>query len=270
MNSKMAEIRKPIVAGQFYPIDKAELEKQVKSFIKRKPDNSIKAAIVPHAGYIFSGKCAGKIYSLLPASETYIILGVNHNALGKDIALSLENFETPLGEVKNDIELGKEILKKLNIEEDNNPHKYEHSIEVQLPFLQIIQKDLKIVPIILKNYSLNTCKNLAKIIADSANKLKKKTFIIASSDFTHAGPSYGFSGSIEIDKKAIDEILKLNSKTFLQVANTTTICGAGAIATIIETSKLLGAKKAKLLSYYTSAEIMPSENKVGYASIAFS
>lgn len=268
----MAEIRKPIVAGKFYPADKAELEKQVKSFIKKNQDNSIKAAIVPHAGYMFSGKCAGKIYSLLPSVETYILLGVNHNALGKDIALSLENFETPLGIVENDVELGKEILKKLDIDNDDNAHRSEHSIEVQLPFLQItqkIQKNLKIVPIILKNYNLETCKNLARIICEASKKLKRKIITIASSDFTHAGPGYGFSGSIDIDKKAIDEILKLNSKDFIEIAEKTTICGAGAIATTIETAKLLGTKKARLLSYYTSADIMPSENKVGYAGIVF-
>jgi len=263
-------MRQPIVAGQFYPESKNELEKQVKCFLKIKQDKSIKAAIMPHAGYVFSGKCAGKVYSVLPGAETYVILGVNHNGLGKDIAISLEDFETPLGIVRNDNELGKEILRLLKIDEDNNAHKCEHSIEVQLPFLQVSQKDFNILPIILKNYNLDVCKKLAKVIVDSANKLNRKIIVLASSDFTHAGPNYGFFGNINIDKKAIAEILKFNTKRFMETAEQTTICGAGAIATAIEYAKLAGAKKGKLLEYHDSSKIMPGENKVGYAGIAFS
>lgn len=264
-------MRKAIVAGQFYPEDKAELEKQINGFLEIKPDNSLKAAIVPHAGYMFSGKCAGKVYSLLPAAETYVLLGVNHQNLGENIAVSLESFETPLGVVENDTELGEEILKNLKTREDNQAHKHEHSIEVQLPFLQITQKtqNFKIVPILLKNYTIEICKNLAKAVFDSVNKLKRKIVLLASSDFTHTGSAYGFHGDIKVDKEAINKILEFNTKDFLEIAEKTTICGAGAIAATIETAKLLKAKKAELIDYYTSADIIPSENKVGYASIAF-
>lgn len=262
-------MRKAIVAGQFYPEDKTVLEREVRKYLKVKQDSKIKAAIVPHAGYFFSGKCAASVYSVLPSAETYVILGVNHNGLGRDIALSLENFETPLREIKNDTELGKEILKNLNISEDAHTHKYEHSIEVQLPFLQITQKDFKIVPIISKNYTLETCKNLAKVICESAKKLKRKIIVLASSDFTHTGPNYGYYGSINIDKKAIEKILNFNTEEFMKIAEQTTICGAGAIATITEAAKLLGAKKAKLLDYYDSSSIIPNENRVGYAGVVF-
>lgn len=268
----MVNIRKPIVAGQFYPADKIGLSEEIEKYLKKENKNAnIKAAIVPHAGYFFSGKCAARVYSVLPATETYIIAGVNHSALGENIAISLENFETPLGIAKNDLGLGKQILEQLGIQEDNNAHKYEHSIEVQLPFLQATQKNFKIVPIILKNYTLETCKKLARAIKSAAEKLKRKIICIASSDFTHSGQAYGFYGSAEkIDKQAINEILNLNTENFIEKAEKTTICGAGAIATIIEFSKLAGAKKAKLLEYYTSSAIMPSENAVGYAAIIFS
>lgn len=266
----MAKIRKAIVAGQFYSDNKTVLEEEVERYIKKKPDSKIKAAIVPHAGYMFSGKCAGKVYSVLPDAETYIILGVNHTGLGENIALSLEDFETPLGIVENDQELGKEILKNLIIDSDDNAHKSEHSIEVQLPFLQITQKESKIVPIILKNYTLETCKNLAKAICEASKKLKRRIVILASSDFTHTGLNYGFSGDIKVDKQAIKAIMKMNTKEFLDIAKQTTICGAGAIATTIEAAKLLGARKGDLLEYYDSSEIMPSDNKVGYAGIVFS
>lgn len=262
-------MRKPIVAGQFYPQDKKELEEQLEKYLQKREDKRVKAAIVPHAGYMFSGKCAGEVYSILPKAETYVLLGVNHQNLGQNVAISLEDFETPLGIVENDRILGKEIIKNMGIKEDNNAHKYEHSIEVQLPFLQATQKIFKIVPILLKNCTLNIYKELALAMFNSSKKLKRKILILASSDFTHTGPAYGFNGDIEIDKRAIDQILNFNTKDFLETAEKTTICGAVAIATVIEASKMLGAKKAKLLGYYTSADIMPGENKVGYAAIAF-
>ncbi len=262
-------MRKPIAAGRFYPEDKAELKKQIKEFLKIKKDENIKGAVVPHAGYDFSGKCAGKAYSVLPEAQTYVILGVNHNGTGKDIAISLEDFETPLGVVKSDIELGSEIIKQLETKEDKQAHRHEHSIEVQLPFLQITRKNFKIIPLILKNYNFEVCKNLAEKIFQAGRKLKRKIVVIASSDFTHAGPGYGFFGRMSIDKEAINDILRLNSREFLETAEQTTICGAGAIATAIELAKLLGAKKAKLLDYYDSSRIIPGDNKVGYAAIAF-
>ncbi len=262
-------MRKAVVAGQFYPEDKAELEEEVRRYLKIKNDESIKAAIVPHAGYAFSGKCATSVYSVLPSAEAYVILGVNHYNLGRDIAISLENFETPLGIVKNDDELGKEILRNLKEKEDEEAHKYEHSIEVQLPFLQISQKSFRIVPIILENYDFNICKNLSKIIFQASKKLKRKIIVIASSDFTHAGPSYGFSGSMDTDKEAIKKISNFDTQGFLETAEKTTICGAGAIATAIEAAKLLKARKARLLDYYDSSSVMPNENRVGYAGIVF-
>jgi len=249
-------MRQAIVSGQFYPEKKEDLIHELEKHVKKKLDESIKAAIVPHAGYLFSGKCAGKVYSLLPNSETYAILGVNHNSIGEDIAISLEDFETPLGIIKNNKNLGKAILESLKIEQDNEAHKYEHSIEVQLPFLQYTQKNFMIVPVLLKNYNLEVCKKLAKII------------VLASSDFTHTGPAYDFSGSLDSDKIAIKHILNFKTEEFMETAEKTTICGAGAIATAIEYSKIK-AKKAELLCYYDSSQVIPSENKVGYAGIVF-
>jgi len=262
-------MRQAIVAGQFYPADEKVLRMQVMDFVIKKPNKDIIGAVVPHAGYNFSGKCAGEVYGVLPDAETYVILGVNHNSIGEDIAISLEDFETPLGIVKNDVKLGKEILKILKIDEDKKAHAYEHSIEVQLPFLQESQEHVRIVPIILKNYDFNVCEKLAKAIYKASEELAKKIIVIASSDFTHTGPSYNSFQDIKIDKKAIDEIVKLHGKKFIELAKTTTICGAGAITTTIELVKLLGAKKGKLLKYYDSSSVMPSENKVGYGGVVF-
>jgi len=262
-------MREMIVAGQFYPDKKESLEKEISKYLKKEPDATVKAVIVPHAGYLFSGRVAGKVYSKLPRAETYIILGVNHRGIGEDVAISLEPFETPLGVVGNDVELGEEILKELQIYEDENAHQIEHSIEVQLPFLQSVYDNPHIVPILLKDYDLENCKKLAKAIINSSNKLNRKVLLLASSDLTHTGPAYGFSGNIEIDKEAIEKILNLDSEGFLEVASRTTICGARAIITIIEAAKLLNASKGELLEYYDSSSVLNNENKVGYAGIVF-
>ena len=262
-------MRKPVVAGKFYPDDKTSLEKEIKSFVKKNSNKKVIAAVVPHAGYTFSGKCAGKVYSLLPEADTYIIIGTNHTGMGKEISISLEDFETPLGIVKNDIQLGKEILQELGLEKDNEAHKYEHSIEVQLPFLQVSQRDFKIVPIILGNHNLEMCRKLAKAVLNASKKLNRNIISLASSDFTHSGPSYGTMIDMKIDKQAINKILKLDNKGFLDVANKTTICGAGAICTVIEFSKFKEAKKAELVDYYDSSSVFSSANKVGYAGIVF-
>lgn len=258
-----------VVAGQFYPGNKESLEKEIKKYLKKEPDGTIKAAIVPHAGYLFSGRCAGKVYSKIPRAETYVIIGVNHRGIGEDIAVSLEPFQTPLGIVGNDVELGEEILRTLQIYEGEDAHRMEHSIEVQLPFLQSVYENPTIVPILLKNYDLEKCKKIADKIVNSANKLNRRILLIASSDMTHTGPAYDFSGSIEIDKDAISKIIALDSEGFFEVAARTTICGAGAIATVIEAIKLMNASKAELIEYYDSSSVLNNENKVGYAGIVF-
>jgi MEMO1 family protein len=263
-------MRKPVVAGQFYPADKEKLEKEVKKYIKPNPDTSIKAVIVPHAGYIFSGRCAGKVFSALPHAETYVIIGVNHRSFGENIAVSLENFQTPFGEVGNDVVLGEEILRQLSLEEDEGAHELEHSVEVQLPFLQSTQQDFHILPILLKDYNLGLCKKLAEVIVSAARGVRRRIVVIASSDFTHTGPAYNFDGAIEIDKPAIDKIVAFDTQGFLDIAAKTTICGAGGIATIIEAARLLGATSGKLLEYYDSSAVLNNENKVGYAGIVFS
>jgi hypothetical protein len=262
-------MRKPIVAGQFYPDDKEKLEKEIKKYVKKEPDPKIKAAIVPHAGYLFSGRCAGKVYSVLPWAETYVILGVNHQGVGEDIAVSLDTFQTPSGETGNDAELGEEILKELQIYESEDSHLYEHSIEVQLPFLQYTQKNFHIVPILLKNYNLEICEKLARVIVECSRRLRRRIVVIASSDFTHTGPLYSSQADISIDREAIEKIKNLNSQELLETAEKTTICGAGAIAATIEAAKLLEAKEAELLEYYDSSSVLNNENKVGYAGIVF-
>lgn len=300
-------MRKAIVAGQFYSAEKEELEKQIESCFKNKfgageissitlktpsTKSEINGIISPHAGYLFSGPCASHGFSELlklkkeDLPKTFILLGPNHSGYTNSFfSLSLEDFETPLGIVKNNIALGEELLKKCKDQgliKDELAHKYEHSIEVQLPFLQYIYKikktDFQIIPIVI---STNKYENLVKLAGSISNVIKKrkeKICIIASSDFTHFGLSYGFKpfdknikeNLYELDKKAVDDVLKFNSKEFYEKAAKTTICGASGITILIEILKNLGVKKAELLEYYTSGDInLNYDSAVGYASIVF-
>jgi len=275
--------RNPTVAGQFYPADKKELKKQIDNLFKgiEKPkDTKVFGIIAPHAGYYYSGKCAAYAYNAISASEadTFVILGTKHSNAGKDIAVSMQDFKTPLGTAKNDIKFS-EKLAEFGFG-DEKAHEHEHSIEVQIPFLQSCFKEFMIVPIIV-HADIDECKKLAKNIVSVARQLKRKICIIASSDFTHYGASYNFlpfSGSNErikrkiyrLDSKAINAICGLETKKFSEIAGKTTICGASAIITAIEACKLLGAKNGKFLNYYTSADVSGSyDAAVGYASIKF-
>ncbi len=290
-----------MAAGSFYPANAAELKKQIKnSFLEafgphempKKGSKKVYGVIAPHAGYIYSGQCAAWAYKTIAEAEkpdTFIVLGTNHTGYAEsNFAVSTQDFETPLGIVKNDKEFCDLLILKGNkfcIGEtretlgDKIAHQREHSIEVQVPFLQFIFQDkLKIVPVICQIKDCEIYERFAKLIVETAKKLKRKICIIASSDFTHYGFSYGFvpfasdvkDNLYELDNNAIDLISKFKTKEFLDYACRTTICGAGAIASAMEICKLLGSKKAELLKYYTSGDISGDYNTaVGYASISF-
>lgn len=280
-------MRHAIVAGQFYPAGKEELKKQIENFfssldISVLKDRKIIGGIVPHAGYIFSGKSASYVYKLLKDKfDTFIVLGTNHSGLGSKISLSIDDFDTPLGAVESDISLVEEIVKKkagLDLEVNETAHKYEHSIEVQLPFLKVVQKGFKIAAILVRDLSIEEIKKFGKIISEIVKKKQERIFILASSDFTHYGRSYGFlpfrenvrENLYKLDEKAIKKIEELDVPGFLNEARKTTICGKDAIACCIEICKNLGCKKGEKLCYYTSGDIVNEwENAVGYASLVF-
>ncbi len=285
-------MRKPIVAGQFYSSDKNKLGNTIAKFLKpdsKKYKKPITACIVPHAGYVFSGKLAGNVYSKIKEKpDTIILLGANHMGIESGFAISSQDFATPFGVVKNDIEFTSKLLsgskkgKSFNLDEtagDKLAHQEEHSMEVQLPFLQYLFPNAKIVPIICRGLeSLNAIKELAELIFSISIKLKRKILVVASSDFTHYGDSFNFVPFIEdikenlykLDRKAIDSILKFNTKEFFVNSAKTTICGVGAIGLCIELARILNCKNAELVEYYASGDITKDWNNfVGYGGIVF-
>ncbi|MAG50470.1 AmmeMemoRadiSam system protein B [archaeon] len=288
-------VRRPIVTGQFYSGDFEKLEEEIKeTFLSKfgpgdlpikKRDKKIFGIISPHAGYKFSGPCQAWSYKEIAESrmpETYVILGPNHTGLGSNFSMYYEaNWETPFGIVKVDDLLGRSLLKKCRfLQNDVMAHLHEHSIEVQLPFLQYVNKDslkdLKFLPISISNFSIENCKKLAEAIVES----NKNINIIVSSDFTHYGENYKYTpftynkkeNLYELDNEAMDFIKNLDSEGFFNFVEKkkTTICGVGPIIVAIEACKLLGAKKARLLHYYTSGDVTDDyNNAVGYGGLVF-
>lgn len=290
----MKQVRKPVFAGSFYSSDKNELIKQIENSFTSKlgpgkiekerrsqKRKEIKGIISPHAGYAYSGACAAHAYKELSKANKpnlYLVIGTNHSGIGNsDFLMSFQDFETPLEISRTEKWFVKKIMDRTSITEENDlAHNREHSIEVQLPFLQYINPGAKIVPIITSTKDFNSINKLARVIANLAKAEGKKILPIASSDFTHFGEAYNFipfktdikKNLNELDKKAIELIEKLKTAEFLKYSEKTTICGAGAIALCMEICKQLTAKSGKLLKYYTSADITKDySNAVGYASM---
>lgn len=263
--------REPAVAGYFYSENPKELRFHLSTLIKFK-ENRIKAKgiIVPHAGYMYSGWVAGKVYGSILPPDTAIIIGTNHTGLGERIALfSGECFITPLGEALVDKELTEVLINSVPIlSKDVMAHLHEHSIEVQVPFLQYINPKVKIIPLCLGRLNLEEIIELGKGIAETIKKdSDKHILIVGSSDFSHYVPH---EVAKEKDMKAIKEILKLSEESFLNVIfeEKVSACGYIPIAVTINACKNLSANKAELVEYMTSGDVIKDYSSVvGYAGI---
>jgi len=291
----LSGIRKATAAGQFYNGDKFHLEQQIEKcfFDERGPKSlpkltegkkPLKGLVVPHAGYIFSGAIAAHSYHYLASNgfaDTFIILGPNHTGMGSGVSLMNEgSWETPLGKVPINESLAKQ-LKKGIIDKDETAHLYEHSIEVQLPFLQFCAKDkpFDFIPICMGMQDAETSEEIGKILADIIKNLNERVIMIASTDFSHVGfnymsmPTPGMSVddyAKKQDKLAIDQILNMNSEGLIDTVhnNNITMCGYGPVAAMLTTAKLLGAKQVELLKYGTSYEVQPGSSCVGYGALS--
>lgn len=283
--------RKATFAGRFYPEDKETLLVEIeKSFRSRfgpgrlpgkRETKKIYGCITPHAGYMFSGAGAARVFKEIAESEmpkTYIILGVNHT--GPETCLSDEDWETPLGTVETDKELAERMVKK-GFPKNNEAHHQEHSIEVQIPFLQYTARDqpekLRVVCAMIADEEYE---KWGKILISAIEETEKSVVIICSSDFTHYGSNYGYvpfgedakKNVEELDEGAIKYILKKDAPGFLEYTKKTeaTICGKDGIATLLWIMNHMKKPKGKLLNYYTSGDVLGNyDNIVGYASIIF-
>jgi len=280
---KKLEIRKPAVAGSFYAGDLKSLNRQIERcflhkigpgeipLVSTQRQNNIIGLISPHAGYMYSGPVAANGFykiALDGAPDTVIILGPNHRGIGEDVSIMAEGkWETPLGELKIDTDIAESILRNSKIiKNDKKAHQFEHSIEVQLPFIQyIFGKNIKFVPICMTRQDINTDVEIAQSICSSV--VDKNILIIASSDFTHYEPQ---ESAINIDKQAINAILNFDPKRLYDMIyqQKLSMCGPGPITVMLNICEILSAKKVELLKYATSGDITGMYDQVvGYASI---
>lgn len=285
----MEKRRKAIVAGSFYDSDRDSLLCQIKNCFlheigpsklpdidQYKNERKIKGIISPHAGFVFSGPVAAHSFLKLSyekTPDTVITIGPNHRGLGEEISIMSNGYwETPLGTIEIDENTAKTIMnldKKNIIKDDMKAHLYEHSIEVQLPFLQYIYPDkrFKIIPISVINQQLSTMKYLAEIIYRVTKDAS--CLYIASSDFTHYESQ---ENAKRKDTEAIKKIINMDSNKLYDTIkyNNATICGPGPIALVIEICKKYKIEKGILLKYATSGDVSGmNEQVVGYASIVF-
>jgi MEMO1 family protein len=265
-------IRQPAVAGQFYPGTAAQLKKMIGSFVEKDAEKTdVIGLLAPHAGYIYSGPVAGQVISRIKFSDTFIIIGPSHTGEGKPYSIMAEgSWKTPLGDVQIDTELAKKILSvSTYLKEDSLAHVYEHSIEVQVPFLQYFKPDVKIVPIILSSAPGEVYKAIGKEIVRALRELKREAVILASSDMNHYESQ---TITQKKDKQAIEAMLNMDPDELLKriEAQRITMCGYAPAIVLMTAAREIGGAKAELVKYQTSGDSSGDYNAVvGYAGILF-
>ncbi len=289
-------IRYPVVAGRFYEgtpegcRDKIKDMLAIEGFNGPLPDKIV-AGIVPHAGWDFSGDLAGMVFNAIRARQnvdTFVIFGAIHTVRALNaLAYDSDNWATPLDTIEIDKRLAHDIIESSNylVQEDCQAHMREHSIEVQVPFIQYLFPDAKIMPIMVP--PLLDIEKVGKVVADVIKKSDKNIVCIGSTDLTHYGPAYGYTpmgtGSDAIkwaketnDRFFIDLAIKMESSRLVSSCNTyKNACGSGAAAATVMAASELEAKKGVLLAHTTSAEVMQekhsqhSTDSVGYAAIVY-
>jgi len=265
-------LRQPAVAGKFYPRTerqvRGEIDRLYDTYLGRRPrlntagPRKIVGLVVPHAGYVYSGPVAAYAYAALANDgfpETFIVIGPNHSGLGSPVSMTTEDFDTPLGEVRVD----KEIIKGMGrlIVDDPMAHRYEHSIEVQLPFIQYFKEDITFVPIAMAAQDHETAVEVAEEIKKACRG--RDVVIIASTDFSHYVPA---QEAAKQDRSVIDRILALDAEGVYDtvIRKNISMYGYGPVMAMLLAS---GGSRAELLKYGNSGDVSPMEDVVGYAAI---
>lgn len=271
----MSTKRSPAVAGRFYPASAIALEQEIRSYLDgAKEKIQPLGAVSPHAGIMYSGKCAGKLIGAIEhIPDTVIILGPNHTGLGKAIAVDPNNeWETPFGNAKVDDELRRTVLEIGHgwVSLDAAAHRREHSIEVQLPFLQLRRMDLRFLPICLGFSDYEITQSLAHVLVEALHACNRNDFLlIASSDMSHFVPQ---STAEKMDHVALTPFLALDPYRAWNtvISNNISMCGFVPAVTVLSACLETGATSAKLIDYTTSMETSKDASSVvGYASMVF-
>jgi len=265
-------IRHPAVAGRFYPHDGASLRDEAGSYLADVPSTGpIEAlgCIAPHAGYMYSGHVAGAVFARTEVPPCCIVLCPNHTGMGPSLSIMSEGeWETPLGNVPIDSALAASLKQRFPaLQEDSAAHRAEHASEVELPFLQLRQPDLRFVPIALGTRQFELLAQLGNAIADVIAAQNQAVLIVASSDMNH----YESDTVTRVkDHRAIERILTLDPRGLYDVVmqQDISMCGFGPAVAMLTAARKLGAKSAELVKYATSGDISGDRDRVvGYAGV---
>lgn len=268
-------LRSPAVAGKFYPENPAELSQQIHNFVRTspgppRPKSQYRACLVPHAGYVYSGHVAGAVYERISFPKRIIVLGVRHFPYGEEAAILSEGlWRTPLGDAQVDSELAARISRACPVlREDSIAHEREHSLEVQLPFLQVLRHGFTFVPIALGTIRfdelMSVGQSLGKILSSDPDVL-----LLTTSDGNHYEDD---ATTRRKDHLAIEQILHFDPRGLFDVCrkHDISMCGLGPAVAMLTALNQIGVRNAELVKYATSADVSGDTSAVvGYAGILF-
>lgn len=269
-------IRPPAVAGMFYPDNPSVLSSQIDELLNRTKTHQLvgelRGLISPHAGYVYSGYTAANGYKLLEGKsyDTVVIVGPSHREYFDGISVySGSGYRTPLGDVEIDGELREALIRDRGvIVASNFGHREEHAVEVQIPFLQKLLGNFKILPIVMGDQKREYCQLLADKLANTLNVKNKKILLVASTDLSHY---YHYDVACKLDKIIIDDVQRFDYNQLMEDLETerAEACGGGPTVAMLAAAKKLGATKTEILHYCNSGDVTgDKEGVVGYLSAA--
>ncbi len=275
MTAYMDILRKSVIAGSWYPGNPSVLRKDIQNYFRAVPDPAVEGEIValiaPHAGYAYSGQVAAYAYKLICGKkyDAVVVIGPSHRVAFSGVSIYARGgYETPLGVVPVNKSLA-EAIKALDeiIEEIPAAHLQEHSLEIQLPFLQVVLGDFSFVPLVMGDQSENTCRKLAAAIYRAAGG--RKILIVASSDLSHF---HDYNTAKKLDEVILRHLKKSDAAGLMETltGGTAEACGGGPMVVAMLAARMFGAKKAHLLKYANSGDVTGDKSSVvGYASAVY-
>ncbi|HXG37877.1 MAG TPA: AmmeMemoRadiSam system protein B [Bacteroidota bacterium] len=270
----MSTIREPAVAGMFYPAIPTQLHRELDELFRsakpRKVEGTLLALIAPHAGYMYSGSTAAVGYKLLSSLnfDTVVVVGPSHREYFRGISVfSGDAYRTPLGDVPIDMKLREELVAQSEaIVMSHVGHRAEHSVEVQLPFLQKVLRNFTFLPIVMGDQRREYCDILADALA--ATLKNRNALLIASSDLSHYHPH---DVALQLDKRVIQEVEAYNPDGLMEKLERDEVeaCGGGPMVAVMKAAKMLGSNRSYILHHCTSGDITGEKDAVvGYLSVA--
>jgi MEMO1 family protein len=266
-------LRLPAVAGRFYPANPTELTAVIRECLSPAPPQPVrvKACLVPHAGYMYSGHVAGAVFSRIALPRKILILGVRHFPRGQPAAiLSTGAWRTPLGDAPIDEPLAESLRTACPLlHEDSVAHSGEHSLEVQVPFLQMLQPSITFVPVALGTIRFEDLVKVGEAVARVVAASREEILVLATSDLNH----YEDDAITRVkDRKAIERLLALDPSGLYDTCRNEQIsmCGLGPGVAMLTALQAMDAKRAELVRYATSADVSGDKSAVvGYAGMIF-